>query len=316
MDTDATPPPDARLAAIARRQFGAFSWGQSRACGVPDGTIGARLAAGRYRQLLTGVLAESATPDSWEARAMAALLAVGGDATLARGSAARLHGLSLGSGAPVAVLVRTRTFRGLDDIRIHRTRVLEADDVTTLGPLTVTTVARTLCDLAGHASDDDLRKAVAMAVRRRWTDATQLRVMARRLGRFRGRRRLMALLDELHPLDGDCRSELETRFLRLMVGARLPPTAMNHPVVDARGRRRVLDAAYLPQRVPVELDSRLAHGTLLDWHDDLRRENDVVLTGWRSFLRFSWDDVVHQPDRVVGSVRQALEAADADRVCP
>lgn len=314
MEPEDAPSPAEQLAAVQRRQFGSFAWRQSRACGVPDGTVGARLAAGRYRQLLPGVLAEAATPDSWELRAMAAVLAVGGDAVLARGSAARVHGLRAGKEEPLAILVRTRTFRGLDGIRVHRTRVLEADDVTMVGPLPATCVARTICDLAGSLAGEELRTAVADAIRRRWTDARQLRVMASRLGRFRGRRQLMALLDELHPLDRDCRSELETRFLRLMVGAGVPPTAMNHPVTDASGRRRVLDAVWLPQRLPVELDSRLAHGTLLDWHDDLRRENDVVLTGWRSFLRFSWDDVVNRPSRVVSTVREALAAADADRV--
>ena len=315
MADDDQPSPDEQLAAVSRRQHAVFSWDQARACGVSDGTLGSRLQAGRYRKVLSGVLAEAAAPDSWEARAMAAVLAVGGDAVLARGSAARVHGLRAGGDEPIAVLVGTRTFTGLAEVRIHRTRVLEADDVTRVGAFPTTCVARTICDLAAGLGPDALRRAVAEAIRRGWTDARQLRVMVSRLGRFRGKRLLVALLDELHPLDRDCRSELETRFLRLMVGAGIPPTAMNHPVTDAAGRRRVLDAVWLPQRLPVELDSRLAHGTLLDWHDDLRRENDVVLTGWRSFLRFSWDDVVNHGARVVQTVRDALAAADADRVC-
>ena len=309
------PSPDQKLAAVCRRQFGVFTWAQAREVGLHDTTIDQRMVSGRYRRRFPGVLAEAGAPDTWDARAMAALLAVGGEAALARASAARVLGLDIRDDGPIAVLVRCRTFTGLEGLRVHRTRVLTPDDVTTVGPLRTTTVPRTIADVAATLDAAGLRSLVARSVRRGDCDATELRTMAARLGRFRGKRALGRLLDELHPLEHDCRSELESRFLRLMLGAGLPPTAMNHPVVDASGRRRVLDAVYLPQRLPIELDSRLAHGSLLDWHDDLRRENAVVLAGWRSFLRFSWDDVVHRPDEVVHAVRLALEAADRERVC-
>ena len=82
---------------------------------------------------------------------------------------------------------------------------------------------------------------------------------------------------------------------------------MNLVVRDVDGGRRRVDAVWLPQRLPVELDSRQTHGTLLDWHDDLRRENAITLAGrWRPFLRFSWDDVVRRPAAVVDAVRRAL----------
>lgn len=305
--------PDEKLAKLCRRQFGVFTWAQARAAGLHDSTIQQRIVRGRYRRLLPGVLAEAGAPDTWEARALAALLAVGGEAVLCRASAARVLDLDVPRAATIAILVRTRTFTGLGELAVHRTRRLdEAEDVATVGPLRTTTPARTIADLAGTLEGDGLRRLVSQAVRTKATGATELRATASRLGRFRGKQALGALIDELHPLDRDCRSELETRFLRLMVGAGLPPTAMNHAVTDANGQRRVLDAVWLPQRLPVELDSRSSHGTLLDWHDDLRRENGVVLTGWRSFLRFSWEDVVTRPHQVVAAVRDALAAAEAE----
>ena len=305
---------DTAIAALSRRQLGAFTWSQARAAGLPDSTIARRAASGRYERMLPGVLREACVPDSWEARAMAALLAIGGEAVLCRRSAARVLGLDVRTAGPLAVLVRTRTFEALPAVRVHRTRVLEDVDVTTVGALATTTATRTVADLAATLSPEALRRVVAAAVRTGSTDATALRTTIGRLGRFRGKRTLVALVDELHPLEAQCRSELESRWLRLVTAAGLAPTAMNHPVVDAAGRRRVLDAVYLPERIPVELDSRLAHGSRLDVHDDLRRENAVVLTGWRSFLRFSWDDVVHRPDAVVATVRTALDAAQVDRV--
>lgn len=304
---------DQNLADLCRRQFGVFALAQGVALGVPHATLVSRLRARRYRPLLPGVVAEAATPDSWEARAMAALLAVGGEAVLARGSAARVLNLDVPRGVAdgLHLLVRDRTFQGLPDLTIHRTRRLEEVDVLTVGPLRCTTTTRTLCDLAGDLGPVALRRTVADAVRRGATSPTDLRHASRRLGRLRGKRFLLTLVDELSPLDGDCRSELETAFLRLMRRAGLPPTAMNHPVVDAFGTRRFIDAAYLPEQVPIELDSRVAHGSLLDWHDDLRRENAIVLTGWRDFLRFSWADIEQRPARVVTVVRRALAAARA-----
>lgn len=302
---------DASLAATSRRQFGAFSRTQATDAGVPRTTLDSRLVSGRYRRLLPGVLAEAATPDSWEARAMAALLYVGGESALARFSAARVHGLDVARPGDdrIAVVVQSRTFPDTPAIRVHRTRRLDADDVVQVGPLSATSVTRTLCDLAGSLDPGALRRGVASAVRAGGTDATTLRLDMARLGRFRGRVALTRLVDELSPLDRDCRSALETAFLRLMRGTGLPPTAMNVPVIDIDGRRRVLDAVYLPERVPIELDSRRHHGTLLDWHDDLRRENAVVLTGYRDFLRFSWQDVTEHPGEVVARVQSALDRA-------
>lgn len=307
---------DLTLAAISRRQFAAFAWRQAREAGLHDTTIAQRLGRGRYRELLPGVLAEAGAPDRWEARAMAALLAVGGEAVLARGSAARVLDLDVPPPAleGLHVLVRQRTFPKLPGVTVHRTRNLTDEDMTRAGPLATTTAPRTIVDLAGELGPIALRRTVAHAVRRELTGPTELRILCRRLGRIRGKRQLLALVDELSPLDRDCRSELETRFLRLMRGEGLVPTAMNHPVVDANGQRRLIDAVYLPERVPVELDSRLAHGTLLDWHDDLRRENAIVLTGWRPFLRFSWADVTQRPDEVVTLVRRALAAATSERL--
>lgn len=239
---------DQKLADLCRRQIGVFALSQGVELGVPHATMVSRLRSGRYRRVLPGVVAEAATPDSWEARAMAALLAVGAEAVLARGSAARILGLDVPRRATegMHLLVRDRTFGGLPGLTIHRTRTLDDADVTAVGPLWCTTITRTICDLAGELGPVALRRTVADAIRRDATSPTDLRRACRRLGRIRGKRYLLTLVDELSPLDRDCRSELETAFLHLMRRAGLPPTAMNHPVVDAFGTRRFIDAAYLP----------------------------------------------------------------------
>lgn len=301
---------DEALARLSRRQFGVFAIEQAVDLGVARQTVLTRLRQGRYRSMLPGIVAEAGAPDSWEARAMAAQLAIGGEAALARWTAGQVLGLDIPRQARdgLHLLVRTRTFVTPPGITVHRTGSLDESDIARRGPLIHTTATRTIADLAGMCGPVALRRLVADAVRRDLTTATELRAMCRRLGRIRGKRQLLALVAELSPLERDCRTELESQFLRVMTVAGLPPTAMNHPVTDVFGKRRFLDAVYLPERVPIELDSKSAHGSLLDWHDDLRRENAIVLADWRDFLRFSWDDVTKHPDLVVKTVRTALEA--------
>jgi hypothetical protein len=175
------------------------------------------------------------------------------------------------------------------------------------GPLRVTSVARTLCDLAGELVDPGcLRVLTAAAVRQGEVEPAQLHAAVRRRGRFPGRAAVRRVLDELSPLEATTRGELESRFLRLATAAGLAPTAMNHPVVDADGNRRLLDAVWLPEGVFAELDSRLHHGTLVDWHDDQRRENALAIGGFTVCLRFSWWDIQHHPGLVVATLRRAL----------
>ncbi len=310
-----SPTRDLALGAIARRHFGAFCRLHALGVGFPSSTIDDRIASGRWRCLLPGVMADAGTPDSWELRAWAALLAVGGEVVLARQSAARLWGVDLPPSVSggLALLLESRTFPTLPaGIAVHRTRLLPSEHVDIRRGFPTTTATRTICDLTGQMGPIAIRRSVAHAVRNDLTDASQLRATADELGRIRGKRHLLRVCDELSPLEADCRSELESRFVQLMTRMGLPPTAMNHPVRDVRGRRRFIDAAYLPQHLPIELDSRAFHGTKVDRGDDLGRENDITLVGWRSFLRFSWGDLHERPADVVATVRDALDAADHD----
>jgi hypothetical protein len=134
-----------------------------------------------------------------------------------------------------------------------------------------------------------------------------MRAAADELPRARGRRTLLLILDELSPLTHATRSQLEVKFLSVVEPAGLRPTAMNHPVVDVDGTTRYLDAVYLPEMLPIELDSAEWHRLTTDQHDDRRRANAIVLSGWQSPLRYTWWDLVEHPDRVILEIRSALD---------
>jgi len=299
------------VAPLAAQQHGCWSRRQASDLGVSRRTLDELLRRGLVRSVLPGVLAAASTPAAWQMHAQAALLWASGDAVLARWTAARVDGLRVPERPPehdpVHLLVGHRVLAPPDWVVVHRSRRIHADDLAQDQALRRTGVERTICDLAAELGPRSIRSLVAHAVRTGRTDAQRLGAALGRRPRFTGRPRLRALVQELSPLDADCASELEHRFLQLVRGAGLEPTAMNHPVRDVDGRSRRIDAVWLDEQVAVELDSRQEHGTLLDWNDDLRRESAIVLAGdWRAVLRFSWDDVTRHGPQVVDRLRTAL----------
>lgn len=210
----------------------------------------------------------------------------------------------------IHLLVADRTFEVPSGLVVHRTRHLLRHHRGEVRGLPVTTPARTVCDLAGELGTPDLRRIVAAAARGHLADATELRRTLRELRRVRGAPRLRPVLEELSPLDAQCRTELETFYLRVARRGGIEPTAMNHPVRDATGGRRYLDAVYLPEHVWVELDGKRTHTISLDRNDDAKRTADVRgVAPWPEPLRFGWADLRDRPGGVVAEVRRALAAA-------
>ena len=308
---------DPKLARLMRRQHGAFAQRQAVELGFKAPTIQMRLRRGRYRELLPGVVAEHGAPDTWEQRAMAALLWAGGDTVLAFGTAGRLHGWELPARATrtMHVLTRSRSRPAPSGVAWHRSASFTEDaHARTFGAFRVTAPARTVVDLAGVLTPAELRDVVAQAVRSGQADAGQISAAMQTAGRVAGVPALRRVLAGLSPLHAACRSWLESAYVDLTTGTGLEPTAMNHPVRDARGDRRRIDAAYLPEHLPVELDGAGTHTSALDVADDDDREEQILLAGpWQPFLRFTHADVVGRGSWVLATVEEALRAAGSAR---
>ena len=297
-----------RLARVARRQFGVFTAAQARDVGLGTDALAHLSGQGLIIRRARGIYAFRAVPDSSHARWLVAQLRHGPRAVLSHRTAGAVHGLEHGLPLDAVHL----TVPGRSGSRpagrvLHRGTLATELEVVNRGPLRVTSVARNLCELAGELADREaVRSLVAAAVRRGLVDVAGVAQVLELRGRFAGRADLRRVLDELSPLEPVTRGVLESRFLRLTTAAGLAPTAMNHPVIDAEGRQRILDAVWLPERVYAELDSRRFHGTLVDWHDDQRRENAIALVGFSTCLRFSWWDVTERSELVLDTLRLAL----------
>lgn len=237
---------------------------------------------------------------------MAAVLAAGPQAVLSHRDAAALHGLRPPGDRARWEVTTTGRASSTRTIRVFRTTALDAEDVTRVDGIPVTTAARTLVDLAGRVPRGQLTKALNEAERRRAADLREIeRAMAataRRRGS--GHAELRWALERLRAIGAAVtRSELEDRFLALLEARRLP-----QPRTYCAIEGMEVDVCWPRERVVVELDGWGAHATRQAFQRDRERSNDLTAAGW-SVLRFTWADVTLRPEDTEVRVRAALARA-------
>ena len=98
----------------------------------------------------------------------------------------------------------------------------------------------------------------------------------------------------------------ETLFLQCLRAAGVRPPVRQHRVKLPDGSWIRLDDAYLDELVFIELDGWGSHGSKQAFRRDRRRQNQAVILGWLP-LRFTWADVVHEPERVAAEIMTVLE---------
>jgi very-short-patch-repair endonuclease len=202
------------------RQEGVASRAQLLAAGLGEDAIAHRVETGRYRLEHRNVY--SLGPLSMRGRLVAALLAGGDGAALCHASAlvpARL----LASVVTIDIAVTTNR-RDEAQLRFHRLS-LNDSEVTTRQGLRVTTIERTLFDIA--ATGADIRKLAQEALAKRLTTQRKLKAFAQRHKGERGAPALRKIAGESHT-----RSDLERKFLRFLNENGFPQPEWNHPIGD------------------------------------------------------------------------------------
>ena len=190
---------------------------------------------------------------------------------------------------------------------VHRTTALDPVDVTVVDAIPVTTVTRTLIDLAAVITPDVLEEALDDALRRGLTSIPRLQWRLAELG-GRGRagaRAIRAAIAARAGGDAIPASVFETRLFRVLSRSRLPLPVRQHRI---RVRGRVIavpDFAYPDIRVAIEADGYGSHGGRARWAHDLARRNRVTAVGWR-VIHVTWSDLRDRPDRVVATISAAL----------
>ena len=156
-----------------RAQWGVVSLAQLRGLGLSQDAVQRRAHSGRLRRVHRGVYAVGGAVLPREGRWLAAVLASGQGAVLSHVSAA-VHWHLLSYDAPRPEVTAPASRRRVPGIRLHRSRSLDAQDTTIHHGIPVTTVHRTLLDLAADAPDHHVERALAQAERLQLYDHTAI----------------------------------------------------------------------------------------------------------------------------------------------
>ncbi|MGH2897184.1 MAG: DUF559 domain-containing protein [Solirubrobacteraceae bacterium] len=296
-----TRAPDLEIAALAAAQHGVVSLAQLRRAGLAIGAVNARVRAGRLHRLHTGVFAVGHTRLSREGRWLAAVLALGDGAALSHVSGAALWGLRPSSATRTHVTVPTSAGRPhRDAIRVHRSRTLTPADVTTHDAIPVTTVARTLLDLAGVLATGPLERAIERALQLRLFDLTALRDVLYANPNARGARTLRRLLGTIANEPPLTRSHLEA-LMRDLCDAH----AIERPAVNALVDGREVDFLWRRERLVVETDGHETHGTRTAFEADRARDARLTVLGYR-VVRFTHRRLTREPHDVASTLTALL----------
>ena len=298
-------PIDARIVELATAHRQVVTTRQLKAAGVSLAQIERRLGRLLTRVSQGTYVLGRPSPPVLVAAALAALPSAAGS----HHWAATEHRLPVGPGSELSVVLDGRTRRRIHGVRIRSTRWLPPDDVA-IGPsgLRVTSMARTICDLAGELPAARTSHLIEHAVTAGLSPGHFQACAAAWCRRGRAGSGVIRRLDhellDHEPVPG---SVLEHQAFTLFIRAGLTGWVSQYAPPWYDGVRGIVDVAWPEHRVIVELDGRRWHATAQALGDDRRRDRAAVLAGWVT-VRFSWQEIVHRPDTVVAELQAVLAA--------
>jgi very-short-patch-repair endonuclease len=292
---------DLRVARIAGRQHGNVTIRQLLDAGLSRDGVGRRVRKGALHRVHRGVYRVGHRAPSTKARYIGAVLACGDEAVLSGRAAAFLLRLIRGAepGPEVSVPSRRRVL----GVETHWT-YLHPLDTSTHHEIPITTVPRTLLDLAAHLSLDDLAYAAHQAEVLHKTKPAHVDATITRRPNAPGAARLRALFHGDTPV---ILSRLERAFLAVLKRHGLPL-----PQTNRRAGGRYVDCRWPEHRLTVELDSFTFHHSRHTWERDRRREREARSRG-DEFRRYTWADVTEDTALMLAELRALLPMAASPR---
>ena len=286
------------LLELATRQHGVASTRQLEALGYGRNSASKANQVGRLRRIHRGVYAVGYEPLTWEGRCLAAVLAAR-PAVASHLSAGWLWELL--RSRPGTVHVTAPTPRRAKRVFEVHSADLPPKDRAVLDGIPVTSLARTLLDLAGMLPATRLERVLERSEELRKFDLAALEDLLGRAGRHPGAgklRRALAIYQEAPSFE---RSKLERRFRELVKTAGLPAPSMNFGVAGYE-----LDAYWARERFAVELDVYATHGSHAAFEQDRLRQEDLKLAGIE-MTRVTGPRLKREPEQVLKRVAALLE---------
>lgn len=293
---------DRKVAWLAGRQHGVIGRRQLHEVGLTNQMIKTRIAHGGLNRVHRGVFAVGHRALTVESRWMAAVLAYGPGAVLSHRSAGQLWGLYPRSEiAPEVTAPGSRLSKG--GIVVHRGSP-RADEVGPMWGIPVTSVARTMLDLAGMLREREVERAWnEMEVREYRVRLSVPDLIERYPGRP-GTLLLSRLANRKARPVGITRNDLEESFLALIDRFDLPRPRMNVHLA-LRGRFYEVDCLWEDRKVAIELDGGAAHRTVRAFNKDRERDRILTAEGYTT-SRLTWKHIHETPNEVADDLRRIL----------
>jgi very-short-patch-repair endonuclease len=297
---------DATLRSFATHNHGALSAEEARRLGVPPKRLRAAVNRGEFEIAGDGVYRVAASAWTWHHRLRIALLVAGDGAAVSHRAAASLLAIPGFPARRIEIVApHGRKNHRLPGVAFHESRYLPGTHVRRVDGLPVTSLDRTLFDLAGvlaHAEQteraiDNSLSAGRTSPERLWRTWAELAAPGRP-----GSRVMRTILIKRVPGFVATASELERMFEKLLESAGLAPMEkqVNAGGEDWIGRVDFLDRA---PRAIFELDGRVGHASELDRARDRHRDAELLAAGFRPF-RITYEDLVLRAAWVLGIVRK------------
>ena len=219
-----------------------------------------------------------------EGHRLAAVLAGGPGAVLSHRSAAA-HWELLATSQERIDVTASRTRQGVPGIRLHTSRSLDAQDTTSHEGIPITTVHRTLLDLAATTRADQLENALAQAMHLQLYDQRALDDV---IARSNGHRGTNVLKEATKKEPQITKSMWEIRMLKLVRSAGLPEPICNEALHAPDHGECQPDFYWPAYGLIVETDGWEAHRTLAAFRNDRAKDAALTAAGYK-VLRFTWD---------------------------
>jgi very-short-patch-repair endonuclease len=296
----------AAVAEVAARQKPVVTLADVLACGLSRPGVQHWIRTGRLHPRYPGVYAFGRADLSREGAWLAAVEACGPGAVLPHVSAAALLKLRATSAHEVHVTIPAgRPLLRLPGVRCHRAALAPQDVIEEEG-IRVTSVARTLLDLASVLSPPALERAAKQAVIER---AFNMREIEGLLSRSRGRRGIRRLREVLArgdlSADDVPLSTLEARFATLCAESGLPKPEINRYILLG-DEYHLVDFLWRRERVVVETDGSRYHSTGWQRDRDVRRDELLGRHGY-GHARFTDCDIEQRHQEAIRTVRTLLK---------
>jgi hypothetical protein len=287
---------DETAISLGFEQHGVFARWQLTGRGIADDAIKTRVRSGRWVRHAPGVYGLPSHPPTFVQRLWIGWLGSGPGAIVSHEAAAELHRMPSVQRGQVVLTIPHSSFQRIPAATVHQISDIEQEHRTSMVGLPVTTVARTIVDLAAVVHPARLMHIVEDAKHANLVEYPEVGECLRSVAR-RGKpgvRALTRVLDSLTQTSGKAMSVLERELLALMYRAGLPPPVVQMPFPGRQLPASCVDVAYPEAKLVIEADGRAWHSRIADIKRDRERDAEAARNGWQT-LRLLYEHIVDDP---------------------